>query len=115
LDVDEAEVVILAPITRNLLVFEGKFSRTFQPCCMSSDLESIFAELGLSQYLGAFIEQGFDEWDIILDIQESDLYVPLASTLSGNYTDFLTETHWASNLATAGYEKCHCPLRQRLI
>jgi hypothetical protein len=42
---------------------------------MSPDLESIFAELGLSQYLGAFVEQGFDEWDIILDIQESDLYV----------------------------------------
>jgi hypothetical protein len=42
---------------------------------MSPDLESTFAELGLSQYLGAFVEQGFDEWDIILDIQESDLYV----------------------------------------
>lgn len=42
---------------------------------MSPDLESILAELGLSQYLGAFVEQGFDEWDIILDIQESDLYV----------------------------------------
>ncbi|KIL91225.1 hypothetical protein FAVG1_05924 [Fusarium avenaceum] len=40
---------------------------------MSSDLESVFAELGLSQYLGSFVEQGFDEWDIILDIQESDL------------------------------------------
>ncbi|KAI1026245.1 hypothetical protein LB504_011210 [Fusarium proliferatum] len=40
---------------------------------MSPDLESILAELGLSQYLGAFVEQGFDEWDIILDIQESDL------------------------------------------
>ncbi|KAF5660587.1 hypothetical protein FHETE_8868 [Fusarium heterosporum] len=40
---------------------------------MSSELESVFAELGLSQYLGSFIEQGFDEWDIILDIQESDL------------------------------------------
>ncbi|KAJ3529779.1 hypothetical protein NM208_g9604 [Fusarium decemcellulare] len=40
---------------------------------MSSDLESIFGELGLSQYLDAFVEQGFDEWDIILDIQESDL------------------------------------------
>ncbi|KAM5351683.1 hypothetical protein ACJ41O_004406 [Fusarium nematophilum] len=40
---------------------------------MSSDLEAIFGELGLSQYLSAFVEQGFDEWDIILDIQESDL------------------------------------------
>ncbi|KAF5536817.1 hypothetical protein FNAPI_11629 [Fusarium napiforme] len=43
---------------------------------MSPDLELIFAELGLSQYLGAFVEQGFDEWDIILDIQESDLVQP---------------------------------------
>ena len=53
---------------------------------MSSDLESIFAELGLSQYLGSFIEQGFDEWDIILDIQESDLYVSLVSH-HGTHTD----------------------------
>ncbi|RSL38387.1 hypothetical protein CEP53_014912 [Fusarium sp. AF-6] len=40
---------------------------------MSSDLEKIFGELGLTQYLDTFVEQGFDEWDIILDIQESDL------------------------------------------
>ena len=53
---------------------------------MSSDLESIFAELGLSQYLGSFIEQGFDEWDIILDIQESDLYVSLAFIMAPTLT-----------------------------
>lgn len=40
---------------------------------MSSDLGKIFGELGLTQYLDTFVEQGFDEWDIILDIQESDL------------------------------------------
>lgn len=40
---------------------------------MSSELEVIFGELGLAQYLSVFVEQGFDEWDIILDIQESDL------------------------------------------
>ncbi|KAI5465946.1 hypothetical protein BGZ63DRAFT_400379 [Mariannaea sp. PMI_226] len=40
---------------------------------MPSELETIFTQLGLTQYLDSFIEQGFDEWDIILDIQESDL------------------------------------------
>ncbi|KAI0021483.1 hypothetical protein F4780DRAFT_737582 [Xylariomycetidae sp. FL0641] len=36
-------------------------------------LEEICGELGISQYLGAFIDQGFDSWDTILDITESDL------------------------------------------
>ncbi|PHH91818.1 hypothetical protein CDD83_10167 [Cordyceps sp. RAO-2017] len=40
---------------------------------MTRELESIFADLGLSQYLDAFVDQGFDAWDTILDIQESDL------------------------------------------
>ncbi|KHN96316.1 high mobility group protein [Metarhizium album ARSEF 1941] len=40
---------------------------------MTQELERIFADLGLSQYLDAFIDQGFDAWEIILDIQESDL------------------------------------------
>ncbi|KAH7162781.1 hypothetical protein B0J13DRAFT_19778 [Dactylonectria estremocensis] len=50
-------------------------TRFGQSFCMASDVEAIFGELGLSQYLDAFVEQGFDEWDIILDIQESDLDV----------------------------------------
>lgn len=40
---------------------------------MTRELEGIFAELGLSQYLDSFIDQGFDAWDTILDIQELDL------------------------------------------
>ncbi|KAF4581011.1 high-mobility group 20A [Ophiocordyceps camponoti-floridani] len=40
---------------------------------MTRQLDGVFAELGLSQYLEAFIDQGFDAWDTILDIQESDL------------------------------------------
>ncbi|KAF4926339.1 High mobility group protein B3 [Colletotrichum viniferum] len=40
---------------------------------MAQDLESIFQELGISQYLDIFLEQGFDTWDTILDITESDL------------------------------------------
>jgi hypothetical protein len=40
---------------------------------MTHELEPVFLELGLGQYLDAFIDQGFDTWDIILDIQESDL------------------------------------------
>lgn len=40
---------------------------------MPRELESAFVELGLAQYLQAFVDQGFDSWDTILDIQESDL------------------------------------------
>jgi hypothetical protein len=35
-------------------------------------LEAILAELGIFHYLSDFIEQGFDSWDTILDIMESD-------------------------------------------
>ncbi|KAK5990401.1 High mobility group protein 20A [Cladobotryum mycophilum] len=40
---------------------------------MSQELEAIFRDLGIAQYLDAFVEQGFDSWQTILDIQESDL------------------------------------------
>ncbi|KAL2165163.1 hypothetical protein VTH06DRAFT_459 [Thermothelomyces fergusii] len=40
---------------------------------MAQSLEAIFGELGISQYLDAFLEQGFDTWETILDITESDL------------------------------------------
>ncbi len=36
-------------------------------------LAEIFGELGISQYLDAFLDQGFDTWGAILDITESDL------------------------------------------
>ena len=42
---------------------------------MTRELEAIFGELGLAQYLDAFVDQGFDAWDTILDIHESDLCV----------------------------------------
>lgn len=37
-----------------------------------TELGEIFAELGISHYLNDFVEQGFDTWDTILDITESD-------------------------------------------
>jgi len=40
---------------------------------MTQELETTFRELGLAQYLDSFVDQGFDTWDTILDIQESDL------------------------------------------
>jgi len=40
-----------------------------------TELGEIFAELGISHYLNDFIEQGFDSWDTILDITESDFDV----------------------------------------
>lgn len=42
---------------------------------MTQSLEAIFGELGITQYLDSFLEQGFDSWETILDITESDLYV----------------------------------------
>jgi hypothetical protein len=39
--------------------------------CMT-ELGDIFAELGISHYLHDFLEQGFDTWETILDITESD-------------------------------------------
>lgn len=41
------------------------------------EVGAIFAELGISQYLNDFLEQGFDTWETILDITESDLWVPI--------------------------------------
>jgi hypothetical protein len=38
-----------------------------------TELGDIFAELGISQYLQVFLDQGFDTWETILDITESDL------------------------------------------
>ncbi|KAG5962533.1 hypothetical protein E4U58_003838 [Claviceps cyperi] len=40
---------------------------------MTRDVKGVLEELGLSQYHDAFVNQGFDAWDIVLDIQESDL------------------------------------------
>ncbi|KAK4034096.1 hypothetical protein C8A01DRAFT_19047 [Parachaetomium inaequale] len=40
---------------------------------MTQLLGTILGELGIAQYLEAFLEQGFDSWETILDITESDL------------------------------------------
>lgn len=40
-----------------------------------TELAKTFDDLDLAQYLDSFLEQGFDTWDTILDITESDLYV----------------------------------------
>ncbi|KAK4158453.1 hypothetical protein C8A00DRAFT_39178 [Chaetomidium leptoderma] len=42
---------------------------------MSHCLWAVFGELGITQYLDGFLEQGFDTWETILDITESDLDV----------------------------------------
>lgn len=40
-----------------------------------SDLRQRLARLGLSQYVEVFTAEGFDTWDTVLDITESDLFV----------------------------------------
>jgi hypothetical protein len=47
---------------------------------MMKQLEAIFAELGITQYLDVFVDQGFDTWETILDITESDLLVGVFSS-----------------------------------
>lgn len=38
-----------------------------------NELSDVLARLGLSQYLESFIEEGFETWETVLDITESDL------------------------------------------
>jgi hypothetical protein len=38
-----------------------------------SDLKQRLARLGLSQYVDVLTAEGFDTWETILDITESDL------------------------------------------
>ena len=38
-----------------------------------AELEPIFEQLGLQQYLSAFLEEGFDTWEVVSCITESDL------------------------------------------
>ncbi|KAJ4987173.1 HMG box protein [Stagonosporopsis vannaccii] len=40
---------------------------------MSSDLKERLARLGLAQYSEVFVTEGFDTWETVLDITESDL------------------------------------------
>src|SRR5438067_11790924 len=48
-----------------------------------SDVVEPLERLGLSQYLEAFLAEGFDTWDTVLDITESDLCVPSPSPVQG--------------------------------
>ena len=38
-----------------------------------TDLSSVLAKLGLIRYLEKFKEEGFETWETVLDITESDL------------------------------------------
>ena len=37
-------------------------------------LDAILCRLGLDQYLADFVAEGFETWNTVLDITESDLY-----------------------------------------
>ena len=44
-----------------------------------TNLGSVLGRLGLDQYQDALIEEGFDTWETVLDIQETDLCVTCRS------------------------------------
>lgn len=37
-------------------------------------LGDVLERLGLSQYLQSFLDEGFDSWETLVDVTESDLY-----------------------------------------
>jgi hypothetical protein len=43
-----------------------------------TDLAEELRRLGLSIYLRVFVAEGFDTWETVLDVTESDLYVAAA-------------------------------------
>lgn len=47
-----------------------------------TDLASRLERLDLSQYLEAFENEGFDTWEVVLDITEVDLYDKLPCPLT---------------------------------
>lgn len=49
-------------------------------------LGPVLARLGLAQYTAAFLEEGFETWETVLDITESDLYVAVILCRFYNYT-----------------------------
>ncbi len=49
-------------------------------------LGPVLARLGLAQYTAAFLEEGFETWETVLDITESDLYVAVVLCQFYNYT-----------------------------
>ena len=65
-------------------------------------LEPIFERLGLQQYYHGFVEEGFDTWETVLDITESDLYVALIPKHFHGHCSHQTEAHSMSNLGTEG-------------
>lgn len=63
-------------------------------------------QLGLSQYLQAFLNEGFDSWNILMDITESDLY-DFPSPASELSLTARLERHSKSNWAIAGFVQLH--------
>jgi hypothetical protein len=49
-------------------------------------LGPVLARLGLAQYTAAFLEEGFETWETVLDITESDLYVAVILCQFYDYT-----------------------------
>ena len=48
-------------------------SQLFRSATSMTALAPVLARLGLSQYLDRFVAEGFDTWETLLDITESDL------------------------------------------
>lgn len=53
---------------------EDQILANLQFTALMSDLHLNLSRLGLAQYVDRFSEEGFETWETVLDITESDLY-----------------------------------------
>jgi hypothetical protein len=68
-----------------------------------SDLRERLARLGLSQYHEVFTAEGFDTWETVLDITESDLCAHELSLPASTCADRCAEVTSTSSLVIVGY------------
>lgn len=67
-----------------------------------TELGAIFSQLGLGQYLDVFVTEGFETWNTVLDITESDLY-DVSLFYLAKYDGLISSAMpWGSNWVTAG-------------
>lgn len=68
-----------------------------------TELSEHLKSLGLSQYLETFISEGFDTWETLLDITESDLYDSSHLRFNPNAYSWKTASISMSNSGIAEY------------
>ena len=65
-----------------------------------ADLYSVLLRLGLAQYFDKFSGEGFETWEIVLDITESDLWDFDVTLVPSYMAHVFLGMLWGSSLGT---------------